>query len=403
MINQKIQNFYRAFEDKHRGSRQEIKNRLKIYVQFIQPLKKLYPKPKALDIGCGRGEWLELLKENSFEGIGIDIDEYMLEACTKLNLSVLCQDAIKYLQAQEDESVEVISAFHLIEHISFEDLHILVSESVRVLKPAGLLILETPNAQNIKVATENFYTDPTHTKPIPTELLSFLLQHHGFYKSKTLGLQESIKLLDTTNVTIKDIIGSVSPDYALISQKQAKDESLALFDEPFSLNIGITLDQLVLKFEERLINLQNKFNKAIYQANTQVEMANTQVKQANTQVKQVNTQIQEVNTSYHLLLNSNSFKITKPLRVLVKYAKSFSFISLKELVKKSIKYLIFKINTSPKLRLFALNVLKNFPKTKARLKKIVTSNSFKQRTQNPNSQELSPEAKIIYNKLKETF
>ncbi len=402
-MNTKIKNFYKAFEDKHRGTREEIKNRLKIYLQFIEPLKTLYDKPKALDIGCGRGEWLELLKENSFIEMGVDIDEYMLEACTKLNLNILCEDAIKYLQTQEDESIEVISAFHVIEHISFEDLHILVSESLRVLKPAGLLILETPNAQNIKVATENFYMDPTHTKPIPSELLSFLLQYHGFDKKKTLGLQESMKLEDFNNITIKNILESVSPDYAIIAQKKAKEDFLFIFNKPFSLNLGISLDELVLKFEERLIDLENKFDKAIYQANTQVRQVNIQLQEANIQVQEGNTRVQQLNTKYELLINSHSWKITKPLRVLVKYAKSLSFISPRELLNKSIKYSIYKINSKPKLKIFILKIINNFPKTKAKLKKIVTSSSFKQKIQDQKLQQLSPEAKIIYNKLKETF
>ena len=66
--------FYRAFEDKHRGSRELIKERVSVYLPFVLPLKELYPDVSALDIGCGRGEWLELLKEKKFSAQGIDFD-----------------------------------------------------------------------------------------------------------------------------------------------------------------------------------------------------------------------------------------------------------------------------------------------------------------------------------------
>ena len=81
-------NFYRTFEDKFRGSRMLIKSRLRVYLPFVEPLKDINTDTTALDLGCGRGEWLELLKEVGISGHGIDIDDEMLLACGELDLSV---------------------------------------------------------------------------------------------------------------------------------------------------------------------------------------------------------------------------------------------------------------------------------------------------------------------------
>lgn len=83
---------------------------------------------------------------------------------------------------------------HIVEHIPFEDIQTLVQEAFRVLTPAGLLILETPNPENIQVATSGFYIDPTHTRPIPSQLLSFLPEYYGFKRTKILRLQEENNL-----------------------------------------------------------------------------------------------------------------------------------------------------------------------------------------------------------------
>ena len=127
----------------------------------------------ALDIGCGRGEWLELLKDNGISAQGVDLDEGMLKLCRINNLDVFKDDGIEFLKKQLDESLIIVSAFHVVEHIPFATLQFFISEALRVLKPGGVLIMETPNPENIKVATENFYLDPTHIKPIPSKLLSF--------------------------------------------------------------------------------------------------------------------------------------------------------------------------------------------------------------------------------------
>ncbi|MEW4983468.1 MAG: methyltransferase domain-containing protein [Cycloclasticus sp.] len=250
-------NFYREFEDKHRGSRELIKSRLEVYLPFVKLLlHKSSAKPnRALDLGCGRGEWLELLKEQGFNAQGVDLDEGMLEACELQGFSVEKEDAISYLHGQKDNSFAVISGFHIAEHLPFDKLRTLIDESFRVLTPGGLLVLETPNPENIVVGTTNFYLDPTHEQPLPTNLLSFVAEFSGFVRVKVLGLQaaNSIKELEESSqsLSLMDVLGGVSPDYSIVAQKQGPKKLISRFDALFSKEYGVTLHEITSLYEKQ--------------------------------------------------------------------------------------------------------------------------------------------------------
>lgn len=244
--------FYRAFEDRHRGSRELIRARLQAYQPFIAPLPGIYQPAHAIDLGCGRGEWLELLQETGFTPQGVDLDAGMLAACTERGLPVVQGDALTYLQSLGDASQCLVSGFHIAEHLPFKDLETLVVQAFRVLKPGGLLILETPNPENLVVGTSNFYLDPTHVRPIPPLLLSFLPEHHGFSRIHTLRLQESPVLRQRSDISLMDVLGGVSPDYAVVAQKDADPELLARFDPVFAVQYGVALHELAGRFDDTL-------------------------------------------------------------------------------------------------------------------------------------------------------
>lgn len=391
--------FYKAFEDRYRGSRENIKNRLQVYLPFVLPIKKLYPDAVALDIGCGRGEWLELLSENKIKAKGIDFDEGMLKACQTLNLNVMQGDGIKYLKEQESESISIISAFHVVEHISFEELQTFIKESLRVLKPGGLLILETPNPENIRVSTESFYLDPTHSRPIPSSLLAFIPEFYGFARTKVLKLQEKKSLLEKEHISVLDVLDGVSPDYAVIAQKNAKEDILQILNNQFSRNYGLSLGDLTAKFENRIYTIEQKL------------IETRQLLSA------VNQRSIELENKYNLLINSRSWKITKPLRVFNSQMKTLkanikpflSSISIKN-IKSALKpYLIslkHYIVSKPKVKQIALLALKPFPKLKNRLKNMgkypPLTEDFKELY--PSSiKQLSPKAQQVYKELKEAI
>lgn len=257
--------FYKAFEDQFRGSRELIKERLRAYQPFLENIKLTTPNAQALDLGCGRGEWLELLGELNISASGIDLDEGMLSDCRKLGLAVEQGNALTLLSQQADQSLSLISGFHLAEHLSNADLQTLIKEAHRVLRPGGLLILETPNTENITVATINFYFDPSHLRPIPAKLLQFLTLHAGFARSKIIGLQESTELRKGLRTpTLFDVLNEVSPDYAVIAQKTASQDKLAAFDQAFDKPYGLHLDELAARYDAhlqaRLTQLESQHN-----------------------------------------------------------------------------------------------------------------------------------------------
>jgi O-antigen chain-terminating methyltransferase len=254
--------FYRAFEDRFRGSRELIKERLIVYLPFAVALEEIYPDSKMVDIGCGRGEWLELLNEHGISALGVDQDVEMLKSCKELGLHFIVDDAFSYIKSRPDNSISILSAFHLVEHLDFNILQELIKESLRVLKPGGLIILETPNPENIAVGTKNFYIDPTHIRPVPQELLSFITEFYGFERTKVLRLQECEAVKDNTNLTIKDVIFGASQDYAIIAQKKSKVKISSL-DELFEKKYGISTEDVALRYENKIERLIENVNFSI--------------------------------------------------------------------------------------------------------------------------------------------
>lgn len=258
--------FYRAFEERLRGSRALIKERQTVYLPFIEPLKTLYASCPALDLGCGRGEWLEILRESGFEARGVDLDQGMLEACDALSLPAERGEALETLKLLADESLALISGFHIAEHMPFERLQQLVAEALRVLKPAGLLILESPNAENLVVGTNNFYLDPTHERPIPHLLLSFLTEYTGFARSKLLRLQELPELAKADRVALMNVLAGSSPDYGIVAQKGAPAGQAALFDQAFEKEYGLALDTLARRYDDGLQEELERFRRQLEEA-----------------------------------------------------------------------------------------------------------------------------------------
>ena len=181
--------FYAAFEDRFRGSREDILNRLKVYLPFIEEAKVGTPECPILDVGCGRGEWLEFLELSGYIARGIDINKVMLEQCLARGLEVFEADVIDYLRGLPDGSLGAVTGFHIIEHLPFEVLVKLIDETVRVLRPNGLAIFETPNPQNVLVGSNTFYLDPTHRNPLPSTMIEFVAEARGLHQVKTIYLQ----------------------------------------------------------------------------------------------------------------------------------------------------------------------------------------------------------------------
>jgi len=173
---------YLQFEDHFRGTREDIKERQKTYLPIIKEAQVGTEEKPILDIGSGRGEWLELLKEEGRIARGVDINNAMITKCHDMGLEVYHEDLFDYLFKTPDKSVGSVTGFHIVEHLSFDDLIKLLDETVRILHPGGFAIFETPNPQNLIVGACNFYADPTHRNPVHPDTLTFLLEARGFVK-----------------------------------------------------------------------------------------------------------------------------------------------------------------------------------------------------------------------------
>ncbi len=166
---------YAGFEDQFRGGEEEIKERQRTYVPYFKGRENI------LDIGCGRGELLELLGESGITARGLDLDLDMVLLCREKGLAVTREDAFAHLEALPDDSLGGVFAAQVIEHLHSRRIIELVKLCHRKLSPGGLLILETPNPACLVVFAASFYRDLSHIQPIHPDTMAFLLGATGFH------------------------------------------------------------------------------------------------------------------------------------------------------------------------------------------------------------------------------
>jgi O-antigen chain-terminating methyltransferase len=172
--------YYLTLESVFRGDPDRIRAQLATdYLAAVIKVKDEAGEGLCLDLGCGRGEWLDVLATHGFAAKGVDLNPAMAGEARSRGLDVTVGDALAFLRQLPDDSVLAVSAFHLVEHLDFPTLYRVIAECRRVLKAGGLLILETPNPENIWVATHTFHHDPTHDNPLTPASLEFLVNHHG--------------------------------------------------------------------------------------------------------------------------------------------------------------------------------------------------------------------------------
>ena len=165
---------YVAFENRFRGSPEEIRERLSGYVELFRDLS-----PVA-DLGCGRGEFLELLKENNVEALGVEGNAALMRECLDRGLDVELENLLEFLRKRKGASLGGIFAAQVAEHLPPAALQETLREAHRVLRPGGLLVLETVNPRSLVAFLEIYNRDLTHEKPLHPDTLSFLAAAAGF-------------------------------------------------------------------------------------------------------------------------------------------------------------------------------------------------------------------------------
>ncbi len=173
---------YIGLEERFRGLEATIEERLQPYLSYLRDAGPV------LDLGCGRGEALALLRQEGIAARGIDASAEMVRTCRERGLAAEEGDVLAALAAQPEGSLGGIVSFHVVEHLQASSLRQLVRLAWRALRPGGILIVETPNPLSLVVAASGFWRDPTHRRPVHPETLQLLFEQAGFAETERLDL-----------------------------------------------------------------------------------------------------------------------------------------------------------------------------------------------------------------------
>lgn len=192
---------YFLFEQDHRGDTSDVKARFASYLP-------LFTKGPVVDLGCGRGEFLELMAEKQIKAVGVDLNRDMVSACQERGFEVMHADLLSYLASLEPNSVAGIFAAQILEHLQPQTARLMIEESYRVLAPEGILVVETINPTSGYALVHNFLKDPTHQWPYHPDTTAFLMQIVGFtevqleYRSP---VDSKLKLASITNSGLEEM------------------------------------------------------------------------------------------------------------------------------------------------------------------------------------------------------
>jgi O-antigen chain-terminating methyltransferase len=163
-----------AFQDRFRGGEELIKERLTPYLAHFTGCNQV------VDLGCGRGEFLGLLKEAEIPACGVEGDPARVRRLEDAGYRAVLGDAIKHLEGLAPGEADGIFAAQLVEHLEPAGLLALLQQARRVLPPGGKILLESVNPVSLYSLVQNYFRDPSHRQPLHPETLQFLVQLHGF-------------------------------------------------------------------------------------------------------------------------------------------------------------------------------------------------------------------------------
>jgi O-antigen chain-terminating methyltransferase len=218
---------YTGFENRFRGHEEEIKKQQERYIPFFRR------GGKVLDLGCGRGEFLELLQKNGIQGAGIDINSQMTDICLDKGLDCRKGDILGLLAEWPEASLDGIFSSQVIEHLPSPYLIKMIDLCRLKLAPSGVLILETINPTSVFALVQIYYLDLSHERPVHPEALKFLMESAGFedvriqysaeLETERLqnlpGADEASSILNR-NIDRLNSLLYAAPNYAAIGRKR---------------------------------------------------------------------------------------------------------------------------------------------------------------------------------------
>lgn len=341
-----FENTYRQFEDRFRGSEQEIKRRLSIYLPLLAGIRATHEnRSRALDLGSGRGEWLSLIADLGWNATGVEPNS-IAEAANEVDAHIIRSDALDYLRSCPEHSFGLVTAFHVVEHLETNYLLQMLEEIRRVLIPGGLMILETPNPENLTVGSWSFHLDPTHKAPIPPVLLQYHVERAGFPDPEIVrvnGAQEEFSMGPVSAIIFTLFRSGL--DYAILARtKSDKDEAFANLIHRFALQTS-------------------QRNPANTQALSELARISDQ------SIADFRELLDKKNRELADLYNSSSWRITRPLRALTRSLRTFRSSFRHKLRVLTAEGLI-KLRKYPRLKSLAIASSRLLPPVERRLRRL---------------------------------
>ena len=183
-------------------------------------------RKRVVDLGCGRGIFLGLMRDKGVGAYGVDLDPRMVEQCAERGLECIEADALGHLRSLPDRAIDGIYARHIAEHVLPGELVSMLREARRVLAPGAPLVFVTPNVATLTVGAHSFWLDPSHVRPIPPELFRFYLEVEGFVDVDVRTFEPSEKRLSekVTDATVRENVKLLNEtlfgdrDYAVVGR-----------------------------------------------------------------------------------------------------------------------------------------------------------------------------------------
>jgi 2-polyprenyl-3-methyl-5-hydroxy-6-metoxy-1,4-benzoquinol methylase len=206
---------YGKFAEKFRGPEEYVKAGQQIY------LPDFSGRQSVLDIGCGRGEFLEAMRDAGVPARGIDLSEESVATCRSKGLEAHVADLFVYLNDLPEASLDGIFCSQVVEHLAPERLPQMIQLCASRLSRGGVIAIETPNPECLAIFATHFYLDPTHTRPVPAALLAFYLEEFGVGRLETRKLAPAVEtmpsLAELPTGFRDNFFGAL--DYAIVGKK----------------------------------------------------------------------------------------------------------------------------------------------------------------------------------------
>jgi O-antigen chain-terminating methyltransferase len=203
------------FAEKFRGPEEYVRKNHEFYLPYFTGRKNV------VDLGCGRGEFLTLLKEHGIAARGIEYSDELVAYCRRHDLDVTRADLFEFLAETPELSLDGLFCSQVAEHLEPARIPELVKLAYSRLTPGGVFVVETPNPECLAIFATHFYLDPTHQRPVPPALLAFYFEEFGFGQLETRRFAPAVEATPALASLPEDVRQSLfgAQDYAVIGKR----------------------------------------------------------------------------------------------------------------------------------------------------------------------------------------